>query len=182
MSELIVNILDYDVTTSRCSSWILPIRPFPPRNLDPTYLKCHVCPGTSLRTSRPLCALLPSFGQWIRASPRERPSIPALEDRQVLCNFKLQSPLTPWQVSTTRPLVCNCVARPQLGTCVFRPSIAPIAWMTLKTCLKRIMRDPLGRENIMWTTRQRRVTYCLRLRIFQMTRPRNKAWFAQLFL
>ena len=60
-------------TTSRRWSWIFLIRPFPPRNLDPRCLECHVCPGTSSRysrTLRPLCQLLPSLGQWIRASPR----------------------------------------------------------------------------------------------------------------
>ena len=37
------------------------------------------------------------------------------------------------------------------ATCGFRPSIAPIARTTLRKCLSRITRDPLGRAKV-WTT------------------------------
>ena len=69
MSELTVTTM-LPWTTSRRTSWILLVGPFPYRNLDPTCLKCQVCQATSLRTPRPLYPLLPSFGRRMLTSPR----------------------------------------------------------------------------------------------------------------
>ena len=123
------------------------IRPLPRRNLEPRCRKCHVCPGTSSRISRPPLTSFVAVAPFFRSKD---PRVASRTDKffaKALDTFKLL-------MLTTRTSVRTCVASPRLGTGCFRPSIARIAWMTIRR--SRITRDPRGRTQVIWKTWQHR--------------------------